>query len=275
MRLRHERAATVWALLVAPLLVTACSGQDDAGSASTGPTATTSHVASNTDAETQATTKAGASTAFPSTVAASSVAASSTRTPLETADAAPGSGAAATTAPTTTAAALDEPRPATTPEAAGSTTPRDSSPANPQAQASVTTNTTAVPAPSPGVATCDASGTGGYDLLDLTVERRADGLVLTVRYAPIEPGHDVWIGVTTNESTKRIVAEMFEDGSGVAQVQDLATSDTVYLDSPLEMTADHTRIGVPRQSVDAAMLSGPLTAELKVDGPSAEICSAV
>jgi hypothetical protein len=162
----------------------------------------------------------------------------------------------------------------TTPVAAGTTPPRDSLAANPQAQAPVTTNTTAVPAPSPGVATCDASGTGGYDLLDLAVERRADALVLTVRYAPIEPGHDVWIGVTTDGSTKRIVGEMFEDGSGVAQVQDLATSDTVYLDSPLEMTADHTRLIVPRQSVDAAMLSGPLTAELKVDGPSAEICSA-
>jgi hypothetical protein len=95
-----------------------------------------------------------------------------------------------------------------------------------------------------------------------------------VRYAPIVAGHDVWIGVTADGSSKRIVGELFEDGSGVSQVQDFATSDTVYLDTPLEMTADHTRLVVPRQSLDAAMLSGGLTAELKVDGPSSEICSA-
>ena len=268
----------VGALLVAPLMiVAACSGgDDDARSASTVGTARTptSQFGPSVDATNQTTTEAGASTVAPSSLAASAVAASSTSTTAATIDATSASAAAATTTPTTTVAA-EPARQTTIPKIAASTSPPDSLAANPQAQAPVSTDSTAAPAPLPGGATCDGPGTGGYDLRDLSVERRADALVLTVRYVPIDAGHDVWIGVTADGSTKRIVGELFEDGSGVSQVQDLATSDTVYLDSPLEMTADHTRLVVPRQSVDAAMLSGPLTAELKVDGPSAEICSAV
>ena len=83
----------------------------------------------------------------------------------------------------------------------------------------------------------------------------------------------MWIGITADGSAKRVAGEVFEDGSGVAQVQDLAAFDTVYLDGPHEFAGDHMRLVVPRQLVDDHLAAGPLAVELKVDGPTIEVCA--
>lgn len=136
------------------------------------------------------------------------------------------------------------------------------------------TTTTATAIEPAGTSTCDSPGSGGYDLLGYNVETGASAIVFIARFAPIEPGHNVWVSFTAAGSSKRVAGELFEDGSGVAQVQDLATHETVYVDGAHEFASDYMTIVVPRQSVDASLLAGPVTVELKVDGPSAEVCAA-
>ena len=74
-------------------------------------------------------------------------------------------------------------------------------------------------------------------------------------------------------SSKRVAGELFEDGSGVAQIQDVASLDTVYLEGPHDFATDHMRLVVPRQLVDSGLIAGPMTVELKVDGASVEACA--
>jgi hypothetical protein len=70
-----------------------------------------------------------------------------------------------------------------------------------------------------------------------------------------------------------VAGELFEDGSGVAQIQDVASPDTVYLEGPHDFATDHMRLVVTRQLVDSELITGPLTVELKVDGASVEACA--
>jgi len=114
---------------------------------------------------------------------------------------------------------------------------------------------------------------GGYDLLGYAVEQTGAALVLTASFESIEAGHDVLVAFTNPGSSKKAAGELFEDGSGVAQVQDVASLDTVYLDGPQEFAGDHIRLTVPRADVDSRLIAGPLTVELKVDGSSVESCT--
>ena len=128
-------------------------------------------------------------------------------------------------------------------------------------------------APPPAATACGEPGLGGYDLVDYAVEETADTIVLTATVEPIDPGHDVVITFTSPSSSNRVTGELFEDGSGVAQIQDVASLDTVYLEGPHDFATDHMRLVVTRQLVDSELITGPLTVELKVDGASVEACA--
>jgi multidrug efflux pump subunit AcrA (membrane-fusion protein) len=128
-------------------------------------------------------------------------------------------------------------------------------------------------APAPAASACSEPGLGGYDLVDYAVEETADTIVLTATVQPIDPGHDVVITFTSPNSSKRVAGELFEDGSGVAQIQDVASLDTVYLEGPHDFATDHMRLVVARQLVDSGLIAGAMTVELKVDGASVEACT--
>ena len=125
----------------------------------------------------------------------------------------------------------------------------------------------------PAATACGEPGLSGYDLVDYATEETADTIVLSATVQPIAPGHDVVITFAGPTSSKRVAGELFEDGSGVAQIQDVASLDTVYLEGPHDFATDHMRLVVPRQLVDSGLIAGPMTVELKVDGASVEACA--
>jgi hypothetical protein len=270
-RNRTWEAAT--SLLVLAVM-SACSGGSDESEAGSSPTQATSASPATQATSASPTTAPGEATALgdttvfaqatarPTTTDAPIVAPATPTTRLPTAP----------TSTTTAVSATGRSAPATpTPPTVAATVP----PAPPiQQEEPAPTIPPATPMEPAGTTTCDTPGSGGYDLLGYTVDTGASAIVLTARFAPIESGHNVLVGFTAAGSSKRVAGELFEDGSGVAQVQDLTTHETVYVDGAHEFAADHFTIVVPRQSVDASLLAGPVTVELKVDGPSAEVCAA-
>jgi len=139
--------------------------------------------------------------------------------------------------------------------------------------ASSATSAPISPSDAKGTTICDAPGLGGYDLLSYAVDKTGKTIVLTATFQPIEPGHDVVVNFTTPSSTKQVTGEQFENGSGVAQVQDVSSLETEYLDGPQDFAADHVSLNVPRQAIDSRLIHGQLTVELSVDGASVESCA--
>jgi hypothetical protein len=122
-------------------------------------------------------------------------------------------------------------------------------------------------------ATCGSTNSPPFDLLDFHVSSDGNSLLFSARYAPIEAGHNVWIGFTANGSPTRVVGELFETGSGVGQLQELDTFDTIYLEEPHDIGLDHVVLVVPGALAEPGIASAPLTVELKVDGPTVETCT--
>jgi hypothetical protein len=172
-------------------------------------------------------------------------------------------------APPTTPASISTPVSSTAPR----TDPATTAASGPQLPPSSTTAPSPPVGPTSTTVTCDTPGSGGYDLLGFDIEETTHSIVLSAEFAPIEAGHNVRVAFTAAGSSKHFIGELFEDGSGVAQIQDSTSLDTVYLDGVHEFGDDHTRLIVPRQLAHNGMVSEPVTVELEVDGPNVETCA--
>lgn len=192
-------------------------------------------------------------------------------------DSAPTGGAAqestSSAAPSQTSTTTDIPTP---PDSAGATPPT-----SPPAVSSPATDPPAAAsdADPDGVlvdASCtdrSAASSQDFDLGHLLVERRQSEYHLDAEYSGPSAGHNVLVSFDLGGSTYKIEAELFENGTGSAQVLDPDAAEGVLLDPPQVITGG--RIDLVVGSDQIGKISGSafaVSVSLKVDGIEVETC---
>jgi len=120
---------------------------------------------------------------------------------------------------------------------------------------------------------CATPGAAGFDLLHATVTAGASTYRFSAQYSGNASQHDILVSFNLGSSAYVVSGELFEDGTGVGQVADAATSDATFLDPPQTIVAGNVELNV--QSRQIASISGTpfaISVSLKVDGADVETC---
>jgi hypothetical protein len=121
--------------------------------------------------------------------------------------------------------------------------------------------------------TCDRTGTGDYDLLRMSADQRQSDYVFSAEYSGDPSGHDVLIRFALAGSAYAVDAELFEDGTGVAQLQDPGLVRSTFLTTGQVVSAGRVEVVVTDDLI--ARISGQpfdIVVKLSVDGSPVESC---
>jgi hypothetical protein len=117
--------------------------------------------------------------------------------------------------------------------------------------------------------TADAS----FDLLHVTVESLPSRYRMAAQYSGDAFQHDIVVSFDLGASTYLVTAELFEDGTGVARLTDVGSSEDAFLDPPQTITPGVVDLTVRNDQIGG--ISGTpfnVGVSLKVDGLEIETC---
>jgi hypothetical protein len=120
---------------------------------------------------------------------------------------------------------------------------------------------------------CDGPRDGAYDLVRMSVQQQQSRYVFAADYTGDATRHDVVVRFSLAGSSFNVDGELFEDGKGVAQLQDIARQDATFLDPVQIIVAGHVELVVPNDLI-AGIVGKPfdVAVSLKVDGSPIESC---
>ena len=114
---------------------------------------------------------------------------------------------------------------------------------------------------------------GAFDLQSVRIERRRGADVFSARYAGDASKHDVHITFDLVGTNMRVDTELFEDGTGVAQLFDLATPESTRLEPPQTVAKNQVSVTIGADRIPG--FGGPGSAAnvvMQVDGLTVERC---
>ena len=122
---------------------------------------------------------------------------------------------------------------------------------------------------------CDGGRTGDeqFDLLSMSVDQRESDYVFTADYSGDPTRHDVLIRFGLAGSAYNVDGELFEDGTGVAQLQDLSAGNATVLDPIQVVRAGRVELAVGNDLI-ARIVGQPfdIAVSFSVDGSPVESC---
>lgn len=114
---------------------------------------------------------------------------------------------------------------------------------------------------------------GAFDLQGVAIARRGGAFVFAATYAGKAADHDVHITFDLGTTQYRIDSELFEDGSGVGQVIDLASGQSTFLELPQTISSGSVSLVVRPELVPRFGSNGVVAqVTMKVDGSLVETC---